>query len=51
MEVSEYKEVDFHKYCKTCKYSKNKDTDEPCDECLENPVNTNSHRPVFWKHK
>ena len=47
----EYKEVYYHKYCKTCKYSKVKDTDEPCDECLDNPVNLNSHKPVNWTAK
>lgn len=49
--MDEYKEVYFDKYCKTCKYKKKKDTEEPCDECLDNPINLNSHRPVNWEEK
>ena len=43
--------VDFEKYCKTCKY---KDLDEkfdPCNECLDHGVNTNSTKPVYYKEK
>ena len=43
--------VDFHKYCKTCKHSKKKDNEDPCDECLDNPTNTNTSRPVNWEEK
>ena len=45
------KEVYFDKYCKTCKYSKLKDSEDPCAECLCYPSNTDSHRPVCWKGK
>ena len=48
---NDYKEVYFDKYCKTCKHSKKKDNEEPCDECLESPTNLNSHRPVCWEEK
>lgn len=48
---NDYKEVYFDKYCKTCKHSKKKDNEEPCDECLENPTNLHSHRPVCWEEK
>lgn len=43
-----YKEVDFKKYCETCKFKKNKETETPCDECLSNPVNLHSHKPVKY---
>lgn len=46
-----YKEVYFHKYCKTCKHSKVKATEDPCDECLATPANVNSHKPVKWTEK
>lgn len=46
-----YKEVDFMKYCKLCKYGNQKETDAPCDECLEQPVNLYSSKPVCWKEK
>ena len=45
------KEVYFYKYCKTCKYSELKGDEEPCNECLENPTNTYSHKPVNYKEK
>lgn len=44
-----YKEVDFEKYCKTCKY---KDRDEkliPCCYCLEETENLYSQKPVKWE--
>lgn len=47
----EYKEVYFGEYCKTCKYVKLEETDKPCEECLNNPVNLHSHKPVKWKEK
>lgn len=49
--MDDYKEVYFDKYCKTCKHTKKKDTEEPCDECLDNPINLHSHKPVNWEAK
>lgn len=46
-----YKEVYFGEYCKTCKHVDKKETDEPCDDCLNEPVNTYSHRPICWEEK
>lgn len=45
------KEVYFDQYCKTCKHFGKKETDDPCDECLSNPVNTYSHKPTEWEKK
>lgn len=45
------KEVDFYGYCATCKYEKEAETSEKCSECLENPVNFESERPVCWEEK
>lgn len=46
-----YKEVDFHKYCKTCKFEKCDETDvlAPCWDCLNEPVNVYSHKPVHYE--
>ena len=30
-------------------FSKVKDTEDPCDECLNKPVNEDSRRPVNYK--
>ena len=46
-----YKEVYFDEYCKSCKYEKTDEKDDPCDECMMNPVNLYSHKPVNWKQK
>lgn len=41
-----YKEVYFGEYCKSCKYEKLAEDKDPCHECLNNPVNVYSHKPV-----
>ena len=45
------KEVYFHKYCESCKHFKSPDDEDPCNDCLDNPVNTYSHKPVNWEEK
>lgn len=49
--IDSYKEVYFDQYCKTCKHQDSKEDDEPCDDCLNNPVNVYSHKPVRWEEK
>ena len=51
MDHQAYKEVYFDKYCKTCEYKGNEETEEPCDECLAESINLNSHKPVKYKEK
>lgn len=51
MDHQVYKEVYFHEYCKTCRYKKVEDTEAPCDECLSEPLNWNSHKPVKYEKK
>ncbi len=46
-----YKEVYFDQYCKNCTYEKTAEKDEPCYECLNNPVNLYSHKPVNFEKK
>lgn len=43
--------VEFDKWCSTCKYSQLWGDKEPCNECLTNPVNLNSTKPVKWEAK
>lgn len=45
------KEVYFGDYCKTCEYETKKEEDDPCYDCLNNPVNEDSHRPLHYKEK
>lgn len=52
MEIeSDYKEVYFHEYCKTCRHEKTPESEMPCNECLDYPVNLYSHKPIRWKGK
>lgn len=46
-----YKEVYFEEYCKRCQHEKKKEYDSPCDECLSEPSNLYSHKPVRYKEK
>lgn len=47
----DYMEVYFHEYCKTCKHEKTPEVEDPCNECLEYPMNLYSHKPIHWKEK
>lgn len=47
----EMKIVYFGEYCPKCKYYLRSERDEPCNECLSNPTNTWSHKPVKFKEK
>lgn len=51
MEVNSYKEVYFDQYCKLCKYLALDEVTSPCSECLNNPVNIYSHKPVNFEKK
>lgn len=46
-----YKEVYFNEYCKLCKHVAKNPVEEPCNSCLTEPVNLNSHKPVRWEKK
>jgi hypothetical protein len=46
VDVGEEKIVEFDKYCKICKYKDLPETEDPCWDCLEDPVNVYSHRPT-----
>ena len=44
-----YKEVYFCQYCKSCKYEKLSEHDNPFYYCLSESVNTYSHKPVYYE--
>lgn len=46
-----YKEVYFDKYCTYCKHLEKKEDEKPCYECLNEPMNLYSHKPVNWEGK
>ena len=43
------KEVFFGDWCPKCKHYDTEETDDPCNECLDNPSNEDSHKPVRWQ--
>lgn len=43
--------VAFEKYCQLCRYSETRETDDPCNECLTNPTNLGSVKPVNYEEK
>lgn len=49
MDVKQNKEVYFSQYCSTCIYKDVNEQDDPCDECMDYPVNENSHKPINYK--
>lgn len=49
MDIPANKFVQFDQYCTTCKYCELPESEDPCNECLTEPVNLYSHKPVYWK--
>lgn len=41
--------VEFETWCPKCLHAKTKETDDPCNSCLNEPVNDDSRKPVFFK--
>lgn len=45
------KEVAFNTWCPKCKYEKEEETVDICNECLTFGYNIDSHKPVNFKEK
>lgn len=45
----DYKEVLFDKYCPICKHTNKKEDEEPCDRCLDAPLNLHSEKPIEFE--
>ena len=43
--------VDYKKYCPLCEYAGTDENEEPCDECLSYPINTDTRAPTRFKKK
>lgn len=43
------KEVDFNSYCKKCINKNNKESDDICNECLNQPMRYCSQKPLNYK--
>lgn len=46
-----FKIVNFYKYCNECLYKRVNPDDDPCNECLDAPVNEESYKPINFKEK
>lgn len=46
-----YKEVYYSEYCKDCKHKDLEEYKDPCHECLSNPINLYSNKPVKFEEK
>lgn len=49
--IGDEKIVEYDKFCKECLYYKAPECSEICNECLNTPVNIDSHKPVGFKEK
>lgn len=38
--------VEFVEYCHKCKHAETPENESPCWECLDEPVNEDSHKPI-----
>lgn len=45
------KEVYFNQYCKTCKHWEEPENEEPCDSCLAQGANFQSHKPSKYEER
>lgn len=41
--------VDYHTYCPLCKFRDKSESDDPCWDCLQEPVNENSTIPTSFR--
>lgn len=48
---SNYKEVFYDQYCHRCEHSEKTELEDPCFDCLDEPVNMDSHKPVYFEER
>lgn len=41
-------EVDYEKWCATCKHQNEKESCDACNDCLNQPWNIDSRKPINW---
>lgn len=49
--MNDTKEVDFREWCPKCKYADNPAVEDPCNGCLAQGWNIDSHKPINFKEK
>lgn len=48
MDDDNMREVRFDIYCAKCKYRNLPETDDPCDECMSEPMVWGSEKPCMY---
>ena len=43
--------VAFDIWCPKCKHRNKDENQEPCDDCLAEPINIDSQKPVHWEER
>lgn len=51
MQPNDMKEVRFDLYCPNCEWRTTYDDEDPCDECLGEPLNLHSVKPVKFRER
>ena len=51
--MAEYAEkiVRFDIWCPKCKHRNKAENEAPCYDCLEEPVNIDSQKPIHWEER
>lgn len=49
--IGDKKEVYFDQYCSKCEYKNRPETANPCWDCLDEPANEDSHKPLYFKEE
>lgn len=47
--MNDQKIVRFDEYCHRCEHYSKSESEDPCRDCLDNPTNSYSNRPVYFK--
>ena len=50
-DYSDFKKVEFDKYCETCKHFDKDELEWPCNICFANSLNLHSDEPIKWEKK
>ena len=51
MDETDNRMVRYDLWCDKCKHKTINENDEPCEECLSNPINTHTEKPVKFEEK
>lgn len=50
-QTDDYIFCDFEKYCKLCKHKDIPEVKDPCNECLDEPVNLYTSKPTKFEEE